>query len=234
MFTNSAELYDVVYSWKDYTGESQQVHELITAHLRSSGNTLLDVACGTGKHLEHLRDHYVVEGVDLDEGLMAIARKRLPNVPLHQGDMCGFDLGKQFDTVTCLFSSIGYTGSVERLNRAVASMARHLKPGGVLVFEAWLSPEVYHANVVRSLCVEEGGMHVARVVHSGQEGRMSVMDFHYLVGTAEGVEHVTELHELFLFTEAEYLAACEAAGLMAIIDEQGISGRGLYIGAKPL
>jgi ubiquinone/menaquinone biosynthesis C-methylase UbiE len=234
MFTNSAELYDVVYSWKDYAKESQQIEEMIAAHSRSDGNSLLDVACGTGKHLKYLRDQFDVEGLDLDESLLAIARKRLPDIPLHLGDMCDFNLGKQFDVVTCLFSAIGYVGSVERMNLAVRTMARHLKPGGVLLFEAWLSPDIYEAGSVRSLTVEDAERKIVRMVHSALEGRMSVMNFHYLVGMSEGIQHVTELHRLFLFTEAEYLAACEAAGLIAIVDAQGISGRGLYIGAKSL
>ena len=37
------------------------------------------------------------------------------------------------DVVTCLFSSIGYARTTDRLNAAVASMADHLLPGGVLI-----------------------------------------------------------------------------------------------------
>ena len=53
-----------------------------------SARTLLDVACGTGKHLEVLQHEFEVEGLDLDGDLLAIARERLgPAVPLYQGDM---------------------------------------------------------------------------------------------------------------------------------------------------
>ena len=54
MFTDSAHIYDAVYSFKDYGAESARIHTLIEE--RSPGaSTLLDVACGTGKHLEQLR-----------------------------------------------------------------------------------------------------------------------------------------------------------------------------------
>jgi ubiquinone/menaquinone biosynthesis C-methylase UbiE len=49
----------------------------------AAAGSLLDVACGTGKHLEQLMRWYQVEGLDLDDGLLAIARERLPGVPLH-------------------------------------------------------------------------------------------------------------------------------------------------------
>ena len=41
------------------------------------------------------------------------------------------DLGRTFDAVVCLFSSIGYVGTEERLRAAIGSMARHAAPGGM-------------------------------------------------------------------------------------------------------
>jgi hypothetical protein len=61
------------------------------------------------------------------------------------------------------------------------------------------------------------------------EGTLSTLDFHYLVGTPEGVESFTERHELGLFTRRQYLRAFEAAGLRAEHDPQGLCGRGLYV-----
>ena len=57
-----------------------------------------------------------------------------------------------------------------------------------------------------------------------------ILDFHYLVGTPEGVEHFTEHHELGLFTDEEYRNAFTAAGLQVAHDPEGLIGRGLYIG----
>ena len=120
MFSSSARIYDAVYSFKDYRVEAERVHELIQE--RSPGaSSLLDVACGTGKHLEQFRRWYPdVAGLDLDEGLVEVARERLDDVPLSRADMASFDLGRTFDAVTCLFSSIGYVGTVERLTSAIA------------------------------------------------------------------------------------------------------------------
>ena len=128
--------------YKDYAGEAARLTELIRAR-NPSARTLLDVACGTGKHLEALRSEFEVEGVDIDEGLLAIARGRLGSVPLHTADMRDFDLGRRFDAVTCLFSAIGHVADGDELDAAVASMARHLEPGGVLIVEPWLEPDVW-------------------------------------------------------------------------------------------
>ena len=55
--------------------------------------------------------------------------------------MTDFDLATTYDAVTCLFSAIGYVRTVDRMNRAVACMARHVKPGGVLIVEPWITPD---------------------------------------------------------------------------------------------
>ena len=85
MFTKSAAFYDALYAFKDYASEAAHVRALIQERFPSA-RTLLDVDCGTGTHLVHLREWYAVQGLDLDPQLLAIARDRLPDVPLHQGD----------------------------------------------------------------------------------------------------------------------------------------------------
>lgn len=64
--------------------------------------------------------------------------------------------------------------------------------------------------------------------------RPSVFRLHYLVGTPDGVEYMTELNEFGLFTHAEYLAAFRKAGLKVTYDCKGLIGRGLYIGVRPI
>jgi len=234
VFTRSARFYDALYAWKDYAGEAKKLHELIQRHKRCPGNTLLDVACGTGKHLVHLREHYEVEGLDLDADMLAIARQRLPDVTFHHADMADFDLGRLFDVIVCLFSSIGYVKTVARLERALRCMARHLSPGGLVIIEPWFTPEAYHPGTIHATFVDEPDLKIARINVSEQQDRISVLDFHYLVGTPARVEYFTEHHELGLFTQEEYLTAFRTAGLEAFHDPEGLTGRGLYLGIRPI
>src|SRR3954469_18952400 len=142
MFSRSARMYDVIYaSGRDYRREAAELDRLIQQR-RPGARTLLDVACGTGAHLERLTS-YQAEGLDLDPEMLAVARERLPDVPFHEGDMTSFELGSRFDAVVCMFSSIGYVKTEKRLRSTIASTARHLEPGGVLVVEPWLTPDVW-------------------------------------------------------------------------------------------
>ena len=136
--------------------------------------------------------------------------------------------------VVCLFSAIGYSRTAERLNRAVAAMARHLSPGGLLAIEPWFSPAQWKPGTVHALLVDEPSLKVARMNLSAPPvGNLSILDFHYLVGDATGVRHVTERHELGLFEDQEYRQAFERGGLTPRYDPEGPSGRGLYYGISP-
>ena len=231
MFSRSARIYDAIYaSVRDYPREAAELDRLIQER-RPGARTLLDVACGTGAHLEHL-EGYGVEGLDLDPEMLAVARERLPDVPFHEGDMAVFALGERFDTVVCMFSSIGYVRTEERLRSAIASMARHLEPGGVLVVEPWLSPDVWMDRHVGAVFVDDPELKIARMNVAQREGTVSMFEFEYLVGTPDGIERFSEPHELGLFTVDQYLAAFRAAGLEADHDPEGPMGRGLYIASS--
>ena len=239
MFSKSAQFYDAVYGFKDYVAETEKLRELIEARVgRGSGgvltgrSTLLDVACGTGKHLDLLQRHFAAEGLDLDAELLRVARERVPGTVLHQGDMTNFDLGRRFDAVVCLFSSIGYVRTEARLRQAVACMARHVTPGGVLVVEPWFEPETWQVGRPHALLVNEPALKLCRMNVSAVDPRepaVSVLDFQYLVATPEGVQHFNERHELGLFTREQYQEAFEIAGMRAEHDAEGLMGRGLYV-----
>lgn len=231
-YDQMAVLYDAIYEWKDYAREAALLRWIIAATKRSAGNTLLDVACGTGKHLAELRAGFAAEGLDLSEPLLAVARQRLPNMPFHLADMTAFDLGQQFDVVTCLFSAIGHVRTLDKLNDAVRCMSAHTKPGGVLLIEPWFAPDEFHAGTLHKLFIDKPDLKIARINLSEVRGTLSVMDLHHLVGTAGGVQHFVERLEMGLFTRADYLSAFTHNGLQATFDEYGLMGRGLYIGVK--
>lgn len=231
-YARRPELYDLEYSFKDYAAESATIARLVRGR-KPDARTLLDVACGTGGHLEHLRGAFTCEGVDLDAGLLAIARVRVPDVPLHEGDMRTLDLGKTFDAASCLFSAIGFVGSPEGLDDAAAAFARHLEPGGVLLVEPWIEPDAWMPGRPYALAANGDGISVGRVTIGGlRDERISTTEMHYAVATADGVEEWVEHHELYLFTREEMRAAFERAGFAVDYDEQGLTGRGLWIGVR--
>lgn len=211
----AAELYDLVYqSRKDYEAEASNVTELIRTR-RPDAATLLDVACGTGIHLAAFDKFFAqVAGLERAEPMLARAARRLPGVPVHQGDMRDFELGRVFDAVVCMFSSIGYLDTVADLRAAVRAMSRHLDEGGVLVVEPWYFPENFIPGYVSAHAVREDGQAAARVAHSTLEGDKTRIHIHYLLADEEtGVRHLTGDDYLTLFSREEYVRAFRDSGL---------------------
>ena len=235
MFSKSEALYDAIYEWKDYKAESALLLDFIACHKSAPGSSLLDVACGTGGHIPFLRETCTIEGLDLDPAMLEIANRKCPGVRFHSGDMLDFDLGKTFDAVVSLFSSIGYMKTPERLTRAAGTMARHVGRGGVLIIEPFFLPEAWKPRTKAPgvNLVDRPDITIVRMSDWVRRDNLIVWTFHYLVGTPEKVEHFTELHEIALFTDAEYRAAFAAAGMTVTHDAEGLTGRGLYIGTWP-
>jgi SAM-dependent methyltransferase len=233
VFERSERLYDAIYAWKDYSAEVERLDAVIRERLPDA-RTVLDVACGTGKHLELLIGRgYEVAGVDLDPEMLALARERLgPDVPLHVGDMVGLDLGQTFDVVTCLFSSIAYARTEERLRAAVASLARHAGRAGLVLVEPFFARDTFEPGRPWSVFVDEPDLKVARMDVSEVRDGVAVLNFHYLVATPDGVEYFTERHEVGLFTVEQHIEAFRVARLDVNLDAEGLMGRGLYVGVK--
>ena len=234
VFTESAQWYDRFQAGKDYAGEAQRITGLIR-DIQPRADTLLDVACGTGGHLSYFRQVFTCHGLDLDGGLLEVARQRLPDVPLTRADMTGFDLAQRFDAVTCLFSSIGYTASVAGLRAATRTMASHVNPGGVLIIEPWILPGAWapldgrgHVDVV-----EDGKTTLVRIRTNRRSGRMTELFMHYAAAGEGRITTADERHRLCLFTRDEYLEAVSSAGLSTRWDDEGITGRGLLIAIRP-
>ena len=235
MFLESEKYYDEIYAalGKNYSKESEKAHKFIQKHKRSEGNLLLDVACGTGGHAALLSKHYKVEGLDLDPKMLSIARGKHPKIRFHQGDMTNFNVGKQFDVIVCLFSSIGYVKTKSRLQKTIKTMTRHLVAGGVLLIEPWFTVKQWNVGHTHMLTVNQPDLKITRISYASRRGHVSNLEFQYLIGTPKGIKHSIEIHEMGLFTNKEYMDAFRAAGLSATHDPKGLSGRGLYIGRKP-
>jgi SAM-dependent methyltransferase len=217
---------------KDYSAEARKIHRFIQKYIRSGGNRLLDVGCGTGVHANLLGQHYQVEGLDLDPRMLSVARRKYPDIRFHQGDMVDFDLKRKFDVIVCLFSSIGYVKTRSRLNKAIQTMDRHLPPGGVLLVEPWFAPKQWNVGRVSMTQVNKSELKIVRMSRGSRRGNISLLEFQYLIGTPQGIEHQVEHHELGLFTRKEYLDAFRSAGMKVIHDAKGLDGRGLYIGIR--
>lgn len=232
MFTKSSDFYDLLYSSKNYQRESEVLIDQIKTR-KPDAKTILDICCGTAEHHKYLKNEFQLDGIDLNKEFIHLAKKKNRNCRYHIADMVDFELDKQYDVLICLFSSIGYVKTFERLTSTLTCFHKHLKHGGLVIVEPWLTPENWNNGKIHMLTYEGNDLKICRMNQSDTEGNLSVLHFHYLLGSPErGVEHFEEKHELALFTKEEMKKAFYEAKLDVTFEEQGITGRGLYYGTK--
>ncbi|MBF6329808.1 class I SAM-dependent methyltransferase [Nocardia transvalensis] len=229
-----ADVYEATYRarGKDWAREAAEVTDRIRARLPRA-SSLLDVACGTGAHLETFAarfDH--VEGLEIAAAMRERAVRRLPGVPVHAGDMRDFDLGRSFDAITCLYTAIAYLGTLAEMREAVGTMARHLALRGVLVVEPWWTPDRFIDGYVGGDLVRVEDRVVARVSHTTGQGRTARMVVQWVVGEPSGVRRFTAVECFTMFTVKEYVAAFEAAGCQVEFEPEGLSGYGLFVATR--
>jgi SAM-dependent methyltransferase len=100
------------------------------------GAPLLDAGCGAGEPIaRHLiAAGHPVTGIDVAEPMLAICRRRFPGQTWLQADMRRLDLGRTFAGIVAWDSFFHLTAAEQPATLAV--FARHLAPGGALLFTA--------------------------------------------------------------------------------------------------
>jgi SAM-dependent methyltransferase len=213
--TDHADVYDLVWTGrgKDFGAEVERLTELIRSRFPAAGS-VLDVACGTGAHLELLAGSFGhVEGIELAPAMREVACRRLPDRPVHAADMRDFNLGRTFDAVICLGNSVACLDSPAELAQAIARMTAHLVPGGVLVIEPWFFSGGFLDGRVDGNLTKQDGRVVSQITRFSTDENRIRMEARFLVADAAGFRDFSEVLTAKSFTRREYLAALEAAGL---------------------
>jgi len=229
-----AKYYDRVYSFRDYLDEAVRVQNLIIKYLESGGNTLLDVACGTGLHLKHLKDDFSCTGVDISKAMLKIARKNAKGVTFKEADMKTLKLGKQFDVITCLLSSIGYAKTYSNLERTIRNFSKQLKKGGLALIEPSHANSVYIKGEPRITIYDGKDAKIARINVTKIRQATAVLNMHILIAKrGKDAKYFIDKHELGLFGINKTLSIMKDAGLKSKYLKNGLmSGRELFVGIK--
>ncbi|WP_054957304.1 class I SAM-dependent DNA methyltransferase [Paenibacillus dakarensis] len=193
---------------------------------------MLDVACGTGQHAFFLKNDYRIDGIDLNSKFVEIAKSKNPEGDYYTADMTHFQLGKKYDVITCLFSSIGYVKTLERVVKTFENFKDHLNDDGIILVEPWFTPEIWSEGRTDTLTTEHNEVKMCRMSYTAKQDRISILRFDYLFGSKNGIEYFSEEHVMGLFRTDELIEAFKDVGFDVQYDEQGISGRGMYVARR--
>jgi SAM-dependent methyltransferase len=130
--------YDRFHRGKDYRAEVDQLREVFAKE--GPVSSVLDLGCGTGRHLELLAAAgYDVVGVDRSAAMAEQARARLARFPercaIVEADLFELNLEREFDAVIMMFSLIGYQVTNHRVRAALDTLRSQVRPGGLVLFD---------------------------------------------------------------------------------------------------
>jgi len=105
--------------------------------------TSLDLGCGTGVLCEVLHDAGIAaSGMDLSEGMIAIARESCPEIHYDVANMITYRPAKQFDLVTCTGDALNHIIEPEDIRRIFQNVFAYLSVGGYFIFDILNEKEV--------------------------------------------------------------------------------------------
>lgn len=198
--------------WVDYIKRVWNFHSL-------SPQTVLDLACGTGTVSRLLTQRgYDVVGVDLAPAMLRAARERADAeglaIPFYQQDAADLNLEpQQFDAVVCLFDSLNYILEPEHLARAFARVARHLRPGGSLLFDVNTEYALSEGMFNQSCSRKGEALHYRWRSRYDPETRLCTVHMRFSYDSGDGGRQTfTEVHRQRAYHKEEILQWLREAG----------------------
>lgn len=131
-------------------------HERAIAFLKQK-DSALDIGCGcNGRFIDLLQGHgFEVEGIDISERMIDLAKKRNPDVTFHHADICKWQLPRRYDFITA-WDSIWHIPLSEQ-ESVLGKVLSGLNSAGVCIFttggvdapqektDSVMGPEMYYS-----------------------------------------------------------------------------------------
>lgn len=212
-----ASIYDTLYKDQDFKSEATVVRQLANEILKNRNRAgLLDLGCGTGNHSQYFQKDFNVRGVDLSEEMLVLARQKAPDVKFEQGDARTFDLGgDDFDVVTMMSAVLGYQHTNEEVLGTIQNVRRHLRPGGLFIFDVWHGPAILLERPVPRLReTQHNGAHILRSMTPTlcAEGNIVRCHYKWWVPGENKIETREEWHTQRYFFPLEIRLMLEMSG----------------------
>jgi len=210
---NYSKYYDLFYKEKNYKAEVQYVNELIKKFSSIDCKTLLDIGCGTGKHLKFFKElGYLVSGIDLSPDMINEAKK---NLSQKDGLFCcsstDFNLNLKYDVIISLFHVINYITTNKNLQKTFKNISEHLSNGGVFIFDFWYGPAVLSDKPsIKIKRLEDDFIKAIRITEPELKVNENIVNVNFEViienKKTKSIEKIYETHKMryFFLPEIEF------------------------------
>jgi len=210
-----------LYAHRDLAAARAEVGGLLARGGGGAGGALLDLGCGSGRHLLALRERGLdAWGLDRSRELLARSAPELRERVV-RGDFRALPFrGGAFAAVWMLFSSFGYFDEAEN-ERALAELARVLAPGGTAVLDL-MNPARVRATLVPRSTTRRGTIVLDEARHLERDGTRVVKD---VVARADDGGERRWREDVRLYEPGEVAGLLARVGLVPLRSEGDFDGR---------
>ena len=187
--------YNLLYQNKNYLEEYNYICEIIKKHGKTHDKNILDIGCGTGKHLKYFKkDGFSVSGVDISESMINEAKKYLKQD--HDLICCNaseFSFDNKFDIILSLFHVMSYQTKNNDLENIFQNVSNHLTDGGLFIFDFWYGPAVLSdPPTIRIKRLEDANTFITRITEPVMNINNNIVDVNFEVILESKKTHFTE------------------------------------------
>ena len=132
-FSDSAKWYDIILGKEEYKKNAKFVSQQLK---KFNVKTALELACGSGMYLYPLKKAgFEIEGLDISEEMLNIARKRDKTINLYKQDMTKFRTGKKYDAILILNSGLALLPNQSLIDKTIKKCREYLNEKGILLID---------------------------------------------------------------------------------------------------
>lgn len=141
LYNTLAVLYDYIYE-KHYDYDVQ--FNVVKENVKDS-TSILEGACGTGRLIQRLQDEFeTVIGIDLNNGVLDIARERNPTVNFYQDDITNLSITESVDCYCVLGNALVHLNGSTEFQNFTNEAFDVLSEEGCLIFDYMEKDEMIH------------------------------------------------------------------------------------------
>jgi SAM-dependent methyltransferase len=181
------------------------------------GDTVLDVACGTGKSFIPMLEHgWKVTACDISASMVEMARAKAgPEVRLEVADMRALPVYGSFDLVCCLDDAVNYLHSQAELEQTLRGLAANMASHALCIFDSNTMTQL-RGFFTEHVEIERNGRRMIWDGHADRgfgPGEIAEATFSFEPLDGSGPIVPPELHRQRHHPESEVRAAIDASGL---------------------
>lgn len=235
MYSEFSKVYDNMMSYVDYELWVELIEKYIPKEKYSN---ILELGCGTGEvTLRLYRDGYNVEGIDLSEEMLTLAKNKTDMfgypIEFYHMNMLDIEYQDEFDGIISIFDTVNHLKSLEELDRLFEAVSKSLKRKGIFFFDV-VSREMLNEMFVDGIFADDReDLTILWEHYYEEETRLDHITTSFFIRKEGNIyERIDEHHEKMIFTHDGILESASKYGMKVLKVEENdeIAGvRSIYI-----